>query len=120
MSTLQAFGLAPLIAFSLALAGMAALALAMDRHHEQLTGARDVPVRRRMVLRGAGALLLAASALPCLAAWGPTVGAVAWLGWLSAGALAAVALISAAPRWAARTAGLLAAGAVLGLVWAFR
>jgi hypothetical protein len=61
-------------------------------------------------------LLLAVAVMPCLRAWGFSVGVVAWLGWLSIGALLAVALISAAARWAAAAACILAAAA-LAAVW---
>lgn len=108
---------ASILAFVLAFAGMAALAFAMDRHHEQLTGAREAPPARRRMLRCAGGLLLAAAVAPCVWVWGATVGAVAWLGWLSAGALGAVGLIAAAPRWAAGIAWLVVPAAALGFVW---
>lgn len=74
--------------------GMAALAFAMDRHHAQLTGV-DVPLRRRQCLRVTGGVLLVLALLPCLGAWGSTVGVVAWLGFVSLGALGTVATISA-------------------------
>ncbi|UNV93263.1 DUF3325 family protein [Comamonas sp. 7D-2evo2] len=38
--------------------------------------------------------------MPCLSAWGFSVGVMVWLGWLSIGALLAVALVSAAAHWA--------------------
>ncbi|WP_021027276.1 DUF3325 family protein [Comamonas sp. B-9] len=55
--------------------------------------------------------------LPSVGGWGATVGVVAWLGWISAGALVAVLWIAAAPRWAARAAAALAPLALLGLWW---
>ncbi|MDR0201982.1 MAG: DUF3325 domain-containing protein [Delftia acidovorans] len=113
MSTLHASVMALALAFS----GMAALAFAMDRHYEQLTGARELPVRRGLLLRCLGAALLAACLLPVLRTWGPTVGTVAWLGFVSAGALAAVAGISAHARWAARMACMAAALAAVDLAW---
>lgn len=111
--------LAGLLSLALAFAGMAALAFAMERHYEQLTGARALPVSRQRQLRCLGAALLLAALLPCIWAWGATVGSVAWLGFLSAGAVGCVVAISAAPRWAARAAGLCGSGAVLalGLAW---
>ncbi|WP_370679470.1 DUF3325 domain-containing protein [Comamonas sp. GB3 AK4-5] len=93
-------------ALALSFAGMAALAFAMDRHYEQLTGRYELPAAQRWMLRCVGTVALAAAVFPCVAAWGATVGAVAWLGWISLAALAVVGLISAAPRWAA------------GLAWA--
>ncbi|MBS7776613.1 DUF3325 domain-containing protein [Acidovorax sp. CCYZU-2555] len=108
---------AGMLSLALAFAGMAALAFAMERHYEQLTGARALPPARR--LRCLGAALLLVSALPCVRVWGVTVGSVAWLGFLSAGAIVCVALISAAPRWAARAAAVVGAAAVLALGQAF-
>ncbi len=112
MTTVQA----SLQAFALAFAGMAALAFAMDRHHEQLAGEMEVPVKRRRGLRFAGALLLAAAAVPCIQVWSVSAGGVVWLGWLSMGAITAVALISMAPPWAARAACGLAAAGIAGLI----
>lgn len=111
MSTLNA----SITALALAFAGMAALALAMDRHYEQWTGARELPPGRALQLRCLGVPLLAASFVPAWLAWGATAGTVAWLGFVSAGALLAVALISWRARWAARLAGL--AGVLAGAAW---
>ncbi|BDB69631.1 MULTISPECIES: DUF3325 domain-containing protein [Comamonas] len=112
MNALQA----SVLALALAFAGMVALAFAMERHHEQLTGAMEISRARSRLLRCAGALLLAVAVMPCLRAWGFSVGVVVWLGWLSIGALLAVALISAAARWAA-AAGCIVAAAALAWVW---
>lgn len=106
-----------LLSLALAFAGMAALAFAMERHYEQLTGARALPAQRHWQLRSLGAALLLSALLPCVWAWGATVGSVAWLGFLSAGAVGCVAAISAAPRWAARAACALGPGALLALAW---
>ncbi|WP_312587464.1 DUF3325 domain-containing protein [Comamonas terrigena] len=108
-------GLAFLLSWALALAGMAALALAIDRHHGQLHGDRELSRRRAMLLQLAGVLLLAAAVVPCVQAWGSTVGTVAWLGCLSAGALAVAWGLSVSPRSVAWLA-LLAAPAALA-VW---
>ena len=94
MSMLQA----SLAAWALAWAGMAALAFAMERHYEQLTGNMTQPRLHRYGLRAAGALLLAASLFMCLVGWGTSVGVVAWLGWLSLGALSSALLVSLWPR----------------------
>ena len=102
-------------AFTLAFAGMAALAFAMDRHHEQLTGAQEAPPVRRRMLRCAGVLLLVMSMLSCIQFWGATVGLVAWLGWLSAGALGVAAGIAVTPRWTAGAAWLAVLGALIAL-----
>lgn len=66
MSTLHA----SLAALALAFAGMAALAFAMDRHYEQLTGARELPARCGPQLRGLGTALLALALVPVVSGWG--------------------------------------------------
>nr|WP_315182943.1 DUF3325 domain-containing protein [uncultured Albidiferax sp.] len=108
--------MAAVAAMLLAYAGFAGLCLAMDRHHAQVWG-RDASPRARRCLRGAGWLLLALAVWPCVAAWGPSVGVVVWLGFLSAGALVLVGLLPYAPRAAVGLALLaaLAAGVVLFL-----
>ena len=87
-----------LAAWVLAWAGMAALAFAMERHYEQITGNMTQPRLHRYVLRTAGALLLAACLLVCLMGWGKSVGVVAWLGWLSVGALTSTLQLGLWPR----------------------
>lgn len=105
-------------ALALSFAGMAALAFAMERHHEQLTAAMEISAALARLLRAVGAGLLAAAVMPCVQAWGWSVGIVAWLGWLSAGALLVVALISIAARGAAAAACILAAAAaIMAAVW---
>ncbi len=111
---------APLAALALAFAGMAGLALAMDRHHEQVTGrAEVVPHTRRRVLRWVGSLLLALSLAACIGAWGATVGVTAWCGFLTAGGLLVGVLLTYAPRLAPRVsaATVLVAG-LSCLAWA--
>lgn len=93
-------------------AGMAGLCLAMDRHHGQVWG-RDAPATLRRVLRVIGALLLAGGFACCIAAWGGAIGPVAWMGFLSAGAIALVTLLPYAPRVASWLAALTAAGSVV-------
>ncbi len=107
-------------ATGLAFAGMLALSMAMDRHHEQMTGRYDVKSVQRWLARAGGAGLIAASMWACIAAWGATVGFVAWWGFLTAGALFAVVILSYRPRWSARVAavvGALAAVSVLTMVF---
>ncbi|XJC72863.1 DUF3325 family protein [Delftia tsuruhatensis] len=72
MSTLHA----SLAALALAFAGMVALAFAMDRHYEQLTGARELPARRGPQLRGLGTALLALALVPVVSGW-----AARWARW---------------------------------------
>jgi len=51
--------------------------------------------------------------------WGNTVGVVAWLGWLSAGALLWVGMLSWAPRPAMRTAALAVVISIAGVSFGF-
>lgn len=77
-----------------ALAGFAALALAMDRHHGEMLHRRlqrAVQVR----LRWAGAATIALSYLIMLRALGAIVGSIAWFGVLSLAAAAVLLTISA-------------------------
>lgn len=108
---------ASLLALALSFAGMAALAFAMERHYERLTGARVLPPALAVQLRCLGMALVPFAALPCVWAWGTTVGCVAWLGFLSAGALGSAAAIGAAPRVAARAAFASGLAAVIALAW---
>lgn len=112
-------GYAWLLGIALAYAGMAGLSFAMDRHYEQLTGLREVPVRPRVLLRVGGSALLAAALMPCAMAWGRSVGVVAWLGFLSAGALAVALLLPYRPRGAAWLAACAAVAGCAGLALAF-
>lgn len=109
---------ASLLALALSFAGMAALAFAMERHYEQLTGAREQSPALAWQLRCLGAALLPLAALPCVWTWDATVGTVAWLGFLSAGALCSAAALGAAPRWAARAALGSGLAGVIALAWA--
>ena len=111
---------ASLLSLALAHAGMAALSFAMDRHHEQLTHQRQqMPLQRRALLRLAGVVLLMAAVVPCVMAWGGTVGSVAWLGFLSAGALLVALLLPYRPRAIACLAACAAAFGGVGLAVAF-
>jgi hypothetical protein len=110
-------GLLPaVLACALAYAGMAALCFAMGRHFEQATGRRSVPPRLRRALRVAGAVLLGASLQVSLDGWGAGVGWVAWLGFLTVGALLTTGLWAAWPRLAAGAAAVCAASGLLALI----
>lgn len=104
-----------LCALGLAYAGMASLSLAMDRHHGQVLG-RDAAPNVRRALQLAGAVLLALAIWPCVAGWSATVGVVAWLGFISAGALLVALLLPYAPRLLLRSSLLAAVAALAGLV----
>lgn len=81
-----------------AFTGMAALSLAIDRHYDQATGQRDVPRWLRLVLRSLGWSLTLLALGFCVAGWSLSVGLVAWLGFLTAGALIVAWLLAYAPR----------------------
>ena len=104
-----------LCALGLSYAGMASLSLAMDRHHGQVWG-RDAAPNVRRALQLAGALLLALAIWPCVAGWSATVGVVAWLGFIGAGALLVALLLPYAPRVLFRSSLLAAVAALAGLV----
>jgi hypothetical protein len=102
-----------LMAMAFSYAGMAGLCLAMHRHHSQVWG-RDVGRVTRRVFQCLGWLLLALAIVPCVQAWGASVGTVAWLGFLSVGALVLAGLLPYAPRFAAGAAPVMAIVAALG------
>lgn len=79
-----------------AFAGLAALSLAMDRHHEDVHGRGSPPAASW--LKAAGALGLLSSLGASLAAAGPAQGWVLWFGVLTAAAGVLVALLAYAPR----------------------
>lgn len=89
----------------------AALSLAMERHHEQVTGA-DLTVRSMWVWRAAGVALLLVSLGVCGHAWGASVAVAAWLGVLTLAALFTGVVLTYAPR---QLRGVAAVCAVLGL-----
>lgn len=84
-----------------AYAGLLALALAMDRHHEQVF-ARRPSQQPAGSGGGAGWLGLALSLPPAVTAWGWAIGIPAWLGLLTVAAAALLLLLSHAPRAALR------------------
>lgn len=81
------------LALLLATVGFVCLALAMERHHRDVTGHAPAAPRRRL-LRLLGAAALAASLAPSIAAWGVAQGFVGWCGVLAAGAGAMVLWVS--------------------------
>jgi hypothetical protein len=76
------------IAFLLAFAAFACLALAMPRHYQAVMRRKPSPAMT-LGLRIAGWVLIAASLPPCIAWLGNPVGIVAWFGVLNAAALLA-------------------------------
>ncbi len=102
------------MALLLTYAGIACLSLARPSHYEQVWG-RGPSSGHSRVLRGAGVLLLMLALLPCVGLWGNTIGVLAWLGWLCAGALLWAGMLSRAPRPAARGAALALAISLAGV-----
>lgn len=96
-----------LLGASLCYAGFSALCLAMDRHHQDLLGARPHR-RRKWVFRVAGVLLLSLALGLMIAASGWAMGLVRAVGLAMASAGVLVALL---PYWP-RAALALATGAV--------
>ncbi len=77
------------------LLGFVALALASERHGEQLLGQQAAPVWRRPA-RLAGWLLLALSLAWAVAMLNAGIGSTLWLGWLT---VAGLAIVFALPAW---------------------
>ncbi len=87
-----------MLALLLSVAGFAALALSMPRHHRDLFGRPPSP-RRTRALFIAGWVFLAAALMPCIAASGWPVGLTVWFGTVSiAGFAVALAMTVAARR----------------------
>ncbi|APP82027.1 DUF3325 domain-containing protein [Xanthomonas hortorum] len=106
-----------LLGTALCHAAMMALALAMHRHYEQLTGRRTAPVTQRWLLCLIGTCLLFAALVLCVLGWGGTVGTMLWLGFLSVGALLVALGLAYAPRWSAWLALLLGCAACVVIGW---
>jgi hypothetical protein len=84
-----------------AVLGFAALALALNRHHQQVW--RRAPSRRRQtLLRFAGWALLLAALWGCIAHAGWASGLVWWTGLLSGAALLVTLLLAYRSNWIAR------------------
>ncbi len=90
-----------LAALGAAMSGWIALSLAMSRHWQNQHGRGTEPSeRQRRTLQATGAAGLLVSNLVCLFIWGSAQGWIAWLGLLTAMALAAAWVLSYAPRTA--------------------
>lgn len=85
------------LAFALAFAAFSAIALGTERHSKQVFG-RQAASTVRHTLTTAGWMLLLASLLPALAARGPSIGSLAWLGYLSIASVAIGLMLSYRPR----------------------
>ncbi|WP_454256596.1 DUF3325 domain-containing protein [Pseudomonas sp. Marseille-Q8238] len=99
-------GFALSLGLALSYAGMAGLSLGMNRHAAQVWPKKKLTPFGQRGLRLGGWLLLALALLPCLWTWGVSVGIVAWIGLIGAGALLLVLLLAYRPRPAAALAGL--------------
>lgn len=95
MSTL----IAASVALGLAFAAFAALALAMDRHYEQVMHRMHAHKTLRLCLRAAGAALMLLALWCCVTAWGAVVATLVWLGLLSCAALMTTLALSYMPRY---------------------
>lgn len=91
------------LAFGFALAGFAALALAMHRHARQVWH-RALRPGLQSLLRIMGAGLLAASFAASAADAGWAIGSVLWLGWLTAAALIVGMVLTYWPQRVRRSA----------------
>jgi hypothetical protein len=89
-----------LLAFALIYAGCTALALAMNRHFQQVLPHRKAAVKTPLVLRSLGWLLLLAGTAYCIRISGVAVGLVAMFGLVSAAAALLAILLPYAPRLA--------------------
>ncbi len=106
------------LALGLVFAGFAALSLSMERHHRQVW-ARLPKGLAPLGYRLTGFGLITAGLAPAVAAWGGSVGVVAWLGLLTVGALTVALLLTAMPRavpWAGAAALALGAAAAWSAV----
>jgi hypothetical protein len=90
-------GIASLLCISLIYGGFAALSFAMDRHQTEVFG-RALDRRTTLALRLGGSLILACSLLPCMWAWGVSIGIVGWLGMATGSAVTLVLLLRYARR----------------------
>lgn len=85
-----------LLVLLLSLAGFAALALAMDRHHHAVTHIRPAK-RRKRLLQMTGSLALILALVVSIATWGAAYGPIYWLGFLTAGAAPVLLALTYAP-----------------------
>jgi hypothetical protein len=103
------------ISLGWAFAASAMLGLSMPRHQEQML-ARELGAPWTLAWRAAGYLGLGLALIPCLQAWGVSVAIAAWLGVLTAAAMAVGTLLAYAPRAVLAGAGVAALAS--SLAWA--
>ena len=85
------------VGLALSMAGMAALSLGMNKHHEQVFGGIST-TRRTGLFRLLGWLLLALAVIPCVHLYGISIGLATWAAELTMAALVTMLLISYKPR----------------------
>ncbi|WIG94867.1 DUF3325 domain-containing protein [Myxococcus sp. SDU36] len=85
-----------LTTLALAFLSFVAFATGMNRHHEQLRKTRPSP-RVRQVSRALAWGLLALSLIPCVMAYGASIGLTWWTGLLTAAAVSVVLLFTYRP-----------------------
>ena len=78
------------------LAGFSGIALSMIKHARDLLGQANTP-RKRRLFRVAGWALLVLSLAACIAAWGGSIGLVAWFGLATVAALLVAIALAHAP-----------------------
>ena len=85
------------LSFALSFTAFSAIALGTERHAKQVFG--RLPAQGvRQALTASGWLLLLASLPPALAARGPSIGSLNWLGYLSIAAVVIGLMLSYRPR----------------------
>ncbi len=85
------------LSFSTAFLGFVLLALAMDRHHDQIIKGRPSSMARRLGTIGGWLCMLLSLAL-CIAAYGYSIGATWWLGVLTGVAAFLIFLLTYRPK----------------------
>lgn len=94
------------LAFALAYAGLAALALAMTSHHRAVFG-RPITLRLQRLHRAAGVGLLLAAGAALSREHGASVAVVVWFAQIAGAGFGLTALLAYAPRWLAAPAAAL-------------
>jgi hypothetical protein len=89
------------LAWLLALAGMAWLALTLDGHWRQVRGAAPLTPRGAALLRAGGAAALCASLWLCLRADHVTMAPLVWVMGMAGAALIVAFALAWRPRWLA-------------------
>lgn len=102
-----------IMVLGLSYAGMAALCLAMNRHHRQVTDRLPGP-RRQLLLRLSGSMTLVLAMVLCIDAWGVSIGIVAWFGMLTLGTLPLVIGLPLAARGCMLTGAVIFLPSVVG------